>query len=276
MTTSAKIILDSLSPHSGIRLLTMQLQYPRFIHAEFMTHRMFSRNASSSRAIPVAKMIKMVREDPAMPIHWGANQPGMQADEQIHPDLQTLARLQWLDAAKNAATQAEKMNSLGLHKQVVNRILEPFQHMHVIVTATDWDNFFNLRDHDAAEPNIRYLAQCMKLAMEISKPVVREAHMPYISDEELAAQADCKDPFELPMISAARCARVSYLTHDGESPDRLKDLALAAMLETSRHASPFEHVAISRELDHREEEGYSALRYANFYGWESLRHQMGI
>lgn len=259
MNTSAKIILDSVSP-VGARLTTMQLVYPRFIHSEFMTHRVFSRNAASSRAIPVAKMIEQVRNDPAMPCHWGKNQPGMQARAEVE-DIREAKRL-WEIAAWRAADVAESMNALGLHKQVANRILEPFQWMHTIVTATEWDGFFKLRLHPDADPNIFRLAWVMKEAMDISVPVKRTLHAPY-------APSDNIDLFhDLAMVSAARCARVSYLNHDGSQPDWDKDMALATMLKDSGHASPFEHVASADENDHE--------MFANFRGWQSFRNSLGI
>ena len=161
----AKIIADSINS-LGHRITTMQLKYPRFIHSEFLTHRVFSRNASSSRAIPVAKMIDQVWNDPAMPVHWGQNKSGMQAEQEIQHVMH--AKDLWFQASKSAAELAQRMNEIGLHKQVVNRILEPFQWIHVVVTATEWDNFFELRNHPAAQPEIQELAQQMQAAMEQS------------------------------------------------------------------------------------------------------------
>lgn len=261
MTITAKVILDSISP-AGARITTLQLMYPRFIHAEFMTHRMFSRNASSSRAIPVAKMIEQVRTNPAMPIHWGMNQPGMQAREEVSELGQAMEL--WHDAAHAAADIAEQMNALGLHKQVANRILEPFQHIHVIVTATEWENFFKLRLNPDAEPNIQMLAREMKIMMNASTPVPSSFHTPYLTREEID-WIDAEDAF---MVSAARCARVSYLTHDGDKPAFAKDLELALKLRESGHASPFEHVACST--------GYPNEANANFHGWKSFRSILGL
>ena len=124
MTISAQIIADSISPE-GIRLTTMQLRYPRFIHAEFLTHRVFSRNASSSRAIPVARMIEDLRRDPAMPVYWGSNKPGMQAGAEIDEDARGVCQSIWLDAMGDAINKAEWLMQNGLHKQIANRILEP-------------------------------------------------------------------------------------------------------------------------------------------------------
>jgi thymidylate synthase ThyX len=281
MQTSAKVVLDSISP-AGARITTLQLVYPRLIHAEAKTHRVIhigddayelleetgfmdcvdlSRNASSSRAIPVSKIIEQVRNNPAMPIHWSKNQPGMQAQEEVTDKAK--AEQLWRGAALEAARFAEDMANIGLHKQVANRVLEPFQWMHVVVTATEWDNFFKLRLHSAADPNIYELARVMKEAMDASVPVERELHIPYVDD--MVVGLDMID--DICLVSAARCARVSYLNHDGSKPDIEKDLVLARMLRDSGHASPFEHIA---------RPGNKAQPYANFVGWESFRHHIDL
>jgi thymidylate synthase ThyX len=244
-TITAKVIEDSIA-ENGVRLTTLQLCYPRFIHAEFMTHRVFSRNASSSRAIPVAKMIEQVRNDPAMPIHWGKNQAGMQANEELAPMAQEGARQLWIQAARDAASIAQVMADVGLHKQVANRILEPYQYMHVIVTATEWENFFELRNHPDAQPEIHALAKVMHFAFAESRAVELkegEWHLPYVTRAERLAFSN--DLELLLKLSAARCARVSYLTHDGQTPSVDKDVALYDRLVGSKplHASPIEHQA---------------------------------
>lgn len=244
---SAKVIEDSISPF-GDRLTTLQLIYPRFIHAELMTHRVFSRNASSSRAIPVAKMIEMVRNQPACPIHWGKNQPGMQAMEELDAFHKTEVQGAWLLAAQNAATVAEHMMELGLHKQVANRILEPFQHIQVVLTATEFDNWRELRRHADAQPEIQHLATEFDIAMGRSKPTMLEYgqwHLPYVSLTERNDGYFSDKPELLRKISAARCCRVSYLKHDGSAPSIADDLALCDRLAAARpiHASPFEHQA---------------------------------
>jgi len=277
---TARVIEDSVAANTGIRLTTLQLRYPRFIHAEFMTHRVFSRNASSSRAIPVAKVIEQVRTDPAMPIHWGKNQPGMQANDALSGDELYLVQEAWRNAARAAANFASDMASNNAHKQVANRILEPFQFMHVIVTATEWLNFFELRDHEDAEPNIRALAVAMREAMNGSTPNVLHQgdwHTPYVSIEKdmlpitnyMLANGLTGDENAFLDIalkcSAARCARVSYLTHDGQQPDVAKDVELYNRLVGSRplHASPIEHQATpSLSADEW---------YGNFRGWVQNR-----
>lgn len=264
LETTVKIIADSVNPW-GKRITTFELQYQRFIHSEFKTHRQFSSSSASSRAIPVAKMIAQVRNSPAMPVHWGANQPGMQAHAEV-ADVE-VAKLLWLAAASDAAKHAEAMVGLGLHKQVANRILEPFQWMRTIMTTTETDNWYELRDHEDADPNIRLLAQKMREAQDNSTPVslkVGEWHLPYIRDEEYSLFLLSE---YLLKVSAARCARVSYLTHDGEKPDAQKDLALFDRLAGSRplHASPLEHQATPCWPDDD--------RQGNFRGWAQFRKE---
>ena len=261
---NAKVIEDSVSPE-GFRLTTMQLMYPRFIHAEFMTHRVFSRNASSSRAIPVERMLQMLRNEPAMPIHWGKNRPGMQADEQLSPEAMIAAKIEWIRAAENAADTAERMMKLGLHKQVANRILEPFQHISVVVTSTKWQNYFELRAHPDAQPEIHALAVEMREARDASTPSKLEAgdwHLPYITHGERNGEN-----IKLAKVSAARCARVSYLKHDGCAPNISEDFALYERLVGLRpmHASPVEHQATPDNS-----EKYAHL-CGNFTGWIQFR-----
>lgn len=276
MSFYAKVIEDSINV-AGKRLVTMELRYPRFIHSEFMTHRVFSRNASSSRAIPVAKMIEQVRNNPAMPIHWGKNQPGMQAREELQQPEKSLVYDLWWDAASLAAMTAEKMNAHGAHKQVVNRILEPFQWITVVVSATEWDNFFELRDHEDAEPNIQHLARLMKAAQAASTPTLRQRnfddkdtsknwHLPYVTEDERFQHLF--EPELLAKISTARCARVSYLKHDGSAPSIEDDLALFERLVGSRpmHASPTEHQAAVGMTDYEDDQVFK-----NFWGWVQFR-----
>ena len=293
---SAKIIADSVS-ESGKRITTLQLCYPRFIHSEVMTHRVFSRNASSSRAIPVAKVIAQVRNDPAMPVHWGKNQPGMQAHEELDAFHKCEAIGAWRYAANSAATIAEHMMELGAHKQVVNRILEPFQWMHVVLTTTEFDNWDELRDHTDADPTIQGLARQIKIARAGSTPKLLspgEWHLPYVTDEDYDAVARYRreamgmndlEAFDddgiveiLRKVSAARCCRVSYLKHDGHPSTIGDDLLLCERLAGARpiHASPFEHQATPDKLENCPfVEG--VLQWANphlhgnFVGWVQYR-----
>lgn len=250
MTITATVICDSIH---DTRLTTLQLRYPRIIHSEFMTHRTFSRNASSSRAIPIEKMIQDVLDDTAMPFKWGRNQPGMQArQEHEHPFV---AQDTWLEARDDAVFHARVLSDEGFHKQIANRLLEPFMHINVVVTATEWDNWFALRNHEDADPTIHELAHQMSLAMTNSDPTYlskSEWHLPYISylDRE-----EHDEPM-LAKMSAARCARVSY----GE-PRVGDDLKLAEQLISSGHWSPLEHQAYPFNG-----------QCANFNGWMQQRH----
>lgn len=296
MTISAKIICDS--KYAGNRLTTMELHYPRFIHAEFMTHRVFSRNASSSRAIPVQKQIDMILEDTAMPIHWGKNQSGMQAAEESDEkitlqvldsagvyDMQLSPQEAWLKARDEAVRIAKAFHAAGYHKQIVNRILEPFSHITVLVTSDCWNNFFALRDHTDAQPEICILAQMMKDAMDASIPDIMVSpdswHLPYIDEQDVAEATEyCKKDRitrdtpkrheimqVLCAISAARCARVSYLTHDKKRPTIQEDMNLFFRLTAANppHMSPCEHQAYPTNSSMNVSEG-------NFRRWHQFRH----
>lgn len=272
---SAKVIADSKTHYnewdanSEQRLTTMELTYPRFIHGEVMAHRAFSRNAASSRAIPVKKLLKQVWNDPAMPTYWGTNKPGMQAGEQLSGWQLQAVQLLWRLASKVAVAFVYLLMKLNLHKQVANRILEPWMWMTTIITGTRdaYANFYTLRIHPDAQPEAMELATAMYEAHKASKPQVLgvgEWHLPYLQWYE---QLDLKHGF-LPVavakkMSTARCARVSYLNHDGTKPDREKDANLHDMLSKVPHASPFEHVATP-----------APGRHANFIGWKQYRKEL--
>jgi hypothetical protein len=250
-------------------IFTLELRYWRSIHAELMTHRDFSRNAGSSRAIPTAKIIQQVREEPAGPIHWGANQPGMQANRELTGAYLENAKALWLQAANEAADKAEAMLALGLHKQVANRILEPFQFINVLVTSTEWDNWFKLRAHADAQPEIQDLAYTMREAMGQSRPVKRRMedrgneagwHLPYVLDSEREyIRLDV-----LKKLSTARSARTSYEPFDGNASID-KEIARYELLVGSEplHASPTEHQAAPEKL--------GSMRCRNFTGWHQHR-----
>lgn len=260
---SAKIVKDSMAP-SGIRLTTFVLTYPRFIHAEFMTHRVFSRNASSSRAIPVGKQIAEIYRNPAVPLDFKANKAGMQAGEAFGPLKQFLCRLVWRGACLSALFFAKLMEKLNVHKQYANRIAEPFSHITVVVSATDWDNFFALRYHPAAQPEICELAKQMWEAYSNGSPRLLSTgkwHLPFVHDDEAK---ELGEDFAI-KASVARCARVSYLNHEGKKPSLGEDLKLYQRLlgQVPIHASPAEHQA-------RAENG--PLTYSgNLRGWTQYR-----
>lgn len=261
----AKILADSCGP-SGARITTFEVTYPRFVHAEFMTHREFSRNSASSRAIPVEKMIERVCADPAMPVWWGKNQTGMQAREELVGD--ELARVQeaWLNARDNAVSSALELMKLGLHKQLANRLVEPWMWITVIASATQTSNFFALRCHPDAQPEIAKAAYMMRDAFEASVPRdlgAGEWHLPLVPDRDALLDAG-HDEETIALIACGRCARVSYLTHDGKR-DPQADIELALRLIRSGHMSPFEHAAEALPTD---------LRLGNFCGFKQYRKRI--
>jgi thymidylate synthase ThyX len=272
MTIEAKIICDSQAFTAGPRLTTFVLRYPRFIHAEFMTHRMFSRNASSSRAIPIEKMIEIIINDPAMPIYWGKNQSGMQAKEELDAEKIAYAKSMWLAAMNDAVANTKVMLALGLHKQITNRILEPWQHITVVCSATTYKNFFKLRCHPDAQPEIAELARQMRDLYNSTEPKETKFHLPFIKDDELLEH----DSDTLIKCSVARCARVSYLNHDGTNPSIEKDIVLHDRLCANNpgHFSPFEHVAEAQDYANRNKFD------KNFQGWvqyrSTFKHESGL
>jgi thymidylate synthase ThyX len=262
MTCEVKIIEDTVG--YGRRLTTFQLRYPRFIHSELMTHRVFSRNASSSRAIPTAKLLEMVKIDPAMPVYWGKNQSGMQANEELDEETKQKAIQVWLETRDLVVEQTKKMIDLGVHKQIANRMLEPWHYIHVVLTATEFENFFELRCHKDAQPEIKELADMMR--NEYNKMSVTKScdehwwHLPYVTQEE----RDQHSLTDLLKISTARCARVSYMNHDGTATDIEKDRKLHDMLVVAQppHMSPAEHQAVFLNPE---------KAYGNFMGWKQYR-----
>lgn len=264
----ATVIQDSIS--MGKRITTFELEYPRFIHAELMTHRQMSRNAASSRAIPIEKMINHVLDTPAAPIHWGANQPGMQAKAELQGKQKIDAQEAWKEAIRSVVARARELSALGLHKQIANRVTEPFQIMKTIVTATEWDNWFWLREHPDAQPEIHELARQMRIAMEQSTPLEispGDWHVPYverhrwntfgpiyyaISGMEITLQ-------DAQMISASCCAQVSYRKTD-DSLDKAKMVFSRLIDSEPVHASPVEHQATPMTN--------SATHLGDFGSWE--------
>jgi thymidylate synthase ThyX len=277
MTITAQIIEDSIS-EAGIRLTTFQLRYPRFIHAELMTHRVFSRNASSSRAIPVKRMIEDLQNDPAMPVYWGGHKPGMQAAAELHPSEIHRCTLAWLKARDQAIEAAEYMVACGLHKQIANRILEPWAHINVVLTATDFQNWWALRRHPDAQPEIKELADAMFRIRSENEPRFRKPgfwHLPYVRADECLLDLELQKK-----ISVARCARVSYLTHDGRQTTTEEDVELYARLVGSHplHASPAEHQATPDILRTHQPGNHQVWSrpglHGNFTGWIQLRKQL--
>lgn len=304
-TISAKIIADSING-AGNRLTTIHMRYPRFIHAELMTHRVFSRNARSSRAVPVKTMIEEIMTDPVVPLHWGKNQKGMQAEQECNEPVSLYVgpehggdsvwpfprEAAWLKARGQAVKMAVNFADAGYHKQIVNRLLEPFMHIDVLVSATEWANFLWLRDHKDAEPHIAMLAREVRAVMDASTPDnLRDSqwHLPYVPHWERADlvkavtgrdwREDWVEADYLTMIkvSAARCARISYKPFDGTSEtDYTAEIARYDLLVGSQpmHASPVEHQATpDRKCDNADEWVAPGL-HGNFVGWIQHRKML--
>lgn len=303
----ARVIEDSISP-LGIRLTTVEATIHRFVLAELNTHRTMSRNSESSRAVPFPKRLAKVREAPAIPAVFPAEQKGMQGGEEIM-DLE-IAEDRWLEARDWAVAEAQALADLGVHKSVVNRLLEPFLWHTVVITATEWEGFFHQRCHEAAQPEIRLAAEAIRAAMDDSEPEdldYGDWHLPYFEDEDweslLSWCASRTSPEgrrdgnhrvlaheHARYISAARCARTSYVTHDGrrDIEDDLRlfgDLTLRDGSTPRRqpgnpiHWSPLEHVATpcnSCDLGVREGAALGHLHPGNFRGWFQLRHELDV
>lgn len=265
---NCKILLDSINT-AGDRLTTFELTYPRFVHCELMTHRVFSRNSSSSRAIPIEKMIEQVENDPVIPVYWGKNQRGMQAGEELTDTERIMAIDAWLLARDEMVYKARSMNRIGVHKQIVNRILEPWMWITVLVSSTEYNNFFNLRCHKDAQPEMGKIAWMMLEEYKKSNPTWRPDfswHLPLLADR-IVLQNEGFDSEALRKISVGRCARVSYLTHDGKrDPQADIDLHDNRLLHPSNpsdpdHMSPFEHIAMASP----------GKKSGNFTGWHQYR-----
>ena len=247
------------------QLVTWELVYPRFIHSELMTHRMFSRNAASSRATPVKRQVEEVLNNPAFFDFVGVNRPGMSADVPLDPETLEKFRTEWeLLGAHVAKTVEHWASNYNIHKQTINRALEPWTYIRTIVSATDTDNFFRLRLAADAQPEIQSLARAMRASLEAASPDAGYLldkfrwHIPY-ADVLKHTETDFA---RLIIRSVAACARVSVVRGDAKKTTFDEDLKLVQSLYKNRHMSPFEHVALYT----------GGEEYANnFMGWESLR-----
>lgn len=248
--------------------ISVSSEYHNFLANGITVHNCFSRNASSSRAVPVERTIQNILNDPWVPSDVYKNCKGMQGKDIVNEDDYDIFCEEWQDAAFKAIEVAHKMIDNGFHKQHINRILEPFTKIKVIVTATEWSNFFDLRLSPDADPEIQHLAKAIKMAMDaVSNTYIYiNAHggrtLPYVNFDEMDAIDDLRI---LTLISAARCARVSYLNHDGSKPDILKDLALAKRLIDSGHMTPFEH-----QCRYSSDTGFQY----NLHGFQSARYML--
>lgn len=311
VATSAKVIRDSISP-AGHRLTTMVVTFHRFVLAEFNTHRMFSRSSASSRAIPIWKTLAKVQGHPAWPLEWACEMPGMQGGKELTGYSLSAAQMLFEDIAKftigeievylgaleHEFPDEEERKANTLHKSLLNRLLEPFLWHTVIVTSTEWNNYFRQRASTLAQPEIRTVAEMMLAEFDASTPSLiglDDWHLPFITDDELLTE----DPAKLRAMSTARCARVSHLNHDGTYSEAA-DLKLFERLcdpgDGPPHAAPLEHVAtpdpgnqvqVMLANDGRvrrlpddgllaadDPRAFSVPLLGNFLGWTQLRHQV--
>ena len=259
----AQIIADSINP-AGNRLTTFIVTFPRIVLAEFNTHRQFSRNSASSRAIPFEKMKQRAISTPFVPLKFQKHHTGMQGTEFLEGEYEKIAVSNWLEARAVAVSTATQLYNSGVTKQLCNRLLEPFLWHTVIVTATEWENFFALRCHPAAEIHISEIAGLMLTKYNESEPKQLkegEWHVPFGDNfdidriknteqfkEKLSEHEDNSEDVVLDLmkvaISVSRCARISYLNFEGKD-DYDADIKLHDTLAKSGHFSPHEHCAIA-------------------------------
>jgi len=274
----AKVVEASISPQ-GVVLWTIETNTPKFLDAELRTHRMLSQNSSSSRAIPYKKL-----EEIYIPPDIRRQQKGMQGYEHVSEDVQFSLLKSLLDMYNYTHTHLWSFRS-DVHKQHLNRYIEPWTMQKKVITGTEWDNFFNLRLAADADPNIQVVARCMKEAMSKVTPkqlYVDQWHLPYID-----ASMDTYDIGTRRKASVARCARVSYKNHDKSDPDIEKDMSLYHFLYDSKHFSCFEHQATPLSIDNyimsntinldtvdrgvTHFDRYGTAWSANFQGWAQYR-----
>lgn len=272
---SVEVLEDSVNLY-GDRLTTFKLTFPRFILAELNTHRMFSRNSASSRAIPpddtydedgniVKKgLITKVKEDPFVPLTFNSRVKGMGVGAALDEASSGRAESVWRDAAQQAVYLSQELCDIGLDKSRINRLLEPYMWHTAIVSATDWANFYALRNHLGAQPEFQMLAAMMQDAHEASEPVRMSQgwHLPMVSAEE-RQNASPLDWDKLKKTSAGRVARVSYDTQDNFEPQSAS-VERADALANNGHFSPFEHVA--RPITEREAKAATEL-VENYRAW---------
>jgi len=252
LTIKVKLLQKSLGPYSDACMGTFELVYPRMIHSEVLTHKQLSRNCASSRAIPIESMLKEIENDIAVPVHWGKNQAGMQAGEELNGEALDLVQHYWQLAAKEAIKYSRRLAETGVHKQVANRVTEPYQHMKTVMSGTDWKNVFYLRNHKDADPTIAVLFKQMQELWENTKVTALdtcEYHTPYVFMEADFDGCTYTDVYgkslaieEALKVSASCCAQTSFRKNDS-SVDKA-DMVYDRLVNSKPvHASPFEHQA---------------------------------
>ena len=261
----ARIEKDSITQY-GERVTTFVVTLPRIVLAELNTHKMISKSSASSRAIPVQKQIDRLNTDPFHPVYWGKNQKGMQANQELSPDEIREATAIWDKAMRGNIAAAEELMGLGVHKQITNRVFECWMWHTVILSATDYSNFFHLRDHKAAQPEIAKAAGMMNELYRSSRPKLLgeyDWHMPFMDpagdDADLPKHAVTGTQIETAVtVAVGRSARVSVLNHDGKRAIE-DDIRLSATLYGAGHMAPYEHVC--RPMDREERSIFKRMEW---------------
>lgn len=271
---NATVVAHSVRQFLGMRseICTLVVELPLFIWAQMLTHRDFSRNGASARAIPVNTLIQQTIDNKVTPVYWGTNQPGMQANSELSKKDKATANRAWRFAAKDARRAARRLAAVGAHKQIANRVLAPFSHIRVVITSTEWDNFYALRDHEDAQPEIEAVAKAMRKAMSESTPMPLkrgEWHLPFINTLRTKqgklhyySEGDRVTLEQAKKISASCCAQASYRKLDFSIR---KAFSIFDSLVGSEplHVSPFEHQAKAKIIPF--------MRSRNFVGWQQYR-----
>jgi thymidylate synthase ThyX len=244
------------------RLATFTIKIPKFIWGHIKSHRALSSNSASSRAIPARKIRQKVLYSPFIPVYFGFDKPGMQSGDALKGLRLLLAKKIWLWARLFPVFFHYLGEKLGVHKEVINRIIEPWLVVDIIVSGTEWKNFMTLREHEAAQPEMQIVAAEIKSLLQSTKPSLiseGEWHLPFILDKEKKLGVETKKK-----ISAARCARISYALFNGETSSVDNDIKLYEKLTSSGHWSPLEHQA----------QAMSELKSSgNFIGWKQFRKE---
>jgi thymidylate synthase ThyX len=243
-----------LSKYNGTKIATLEVKVPYHTWIHLLTHRAFSRNAQSSRGIPFTRLLERATY---IPESFPINKPGMSPENYIdktHPDYQTLCNL-WIKARTLAIETANTMYLHEVHKEIINRVIQPYCYITGIITATDWDNFIELRTASSTQEDTRKVAIRVREIINDMQFMNQMWHIPYV--DTMNEKMPINDSL---LISAARCARVSYLNHNNEKNNHEKDMKLANQLLTDKHMSPFEHQAC----------GYKG-KYYNLSNWLSQR-----
>lgn len=247
----ARIIADSVTAN-GKRFTTFEWELPRLILAEVNTHRMLSKNTSSSRAIPLNAAIENIQKNPAFPVYWGKNQAGMSASEELTGEALNKAYELWQKGIDQNIALVREFQEVGLHKQTSARFLETGQLIRSVISGTEWENLWWLRDHSAAQPEFQELARVAHQAYKESVPqmiLVSEWHLPYITSIRNKESGEMEyfdsDGTQLTLenaqkISASCCAQVSYRKND-TSLEKALDIYEKLVGMDRAHSSPFEH-----------------------------------